>query len=985
MTPERYQQIGSLYHDALELARPEREGFLARVCAGDDELRREVESLIASHDQAADFIALPPVEIASEMIAEKQARRMTGRRLGHYEVLSLLGAGGMGEVYRARDTRLGREVAIKVLPPHLAGNPEAMKRFEREARTVAALSHPNILAIHDFGVDRGVSYAVMELLRGETLRDSLTRDTPDWRRAVKIALGIAHGLEAAHSRGIIHRDLKPENIFLTTEGQVKILDFGIAKLNEVRNSEFGIRNEEEKVTLLPAGAGIPHSALRIPHFTTSGLVMGTPAYMSPEQVRGETVDAPGDIFSFGSLLYEMLTGRRPFAGSDTAETIAAILKDDPPALAASAPDIPVRLEEIVRRCLAKRPQDRCQSARELITELQAVLHDDALLLRSNELPVRLQHSGHELFSGIVQRQKNPLLNLTVLIAAVLIASFGLSAFFWSPPKATPFQNVRVAKLTTNGTATAAAISPDGRYVVYAISEGSGESLWLRQVAAAGNVRLLPPSQVAHWGLTFSPDGNYVWFNQSDSAETSLWRVPTLGGAANKVLEFGNNMVSPVRFSPDGRKIAWMRGSLIQRETVLMIANVDGSGEEMLALRTLSKGFGIPAWSPDGQLIACGAVVSDQQGIYSSVLVISLADRSERLVSSERWQEITELDWMADGHGMIMTARGQDASFIQLWHLSWPDGKAQHITSDLSDYLSVSLAADARSLVTVQRQRLSNIRLSSVNGHQDTVQITSGAGRYFDLAQAPDGSIVYASDASGSADIWQMQADGSGQRQLTSGAGRNYGPVVSPDGRYIVFHSNRDGAWNIWRMDRDGGNLKQLTTGREHCNFPQITPDGKWVIYHHYDEFPMLSVWKVSIDGGQPVRLTDKPAVRPAVSPDGKFIACLYLDLEKGQVPHIAVIPIDGGPPVKLFDLPPTAKINDIQGVVWMPDGRALSYVNSRNGVDNIWRLPLDGRKPEQLTDFKSDQIESFLWARDGRLICSQGVITGEVLLFSDTR
>jgi len=354
MAPERWQQIERLYHTALERAPEERAAFLQQTCAGDEELRREIESLLASHEQAGTFIEAPPGDVVAGMIAEEQARSMTGRTLGHYKLQSLLGAGGMGEVYRARDTRLDRDVAVKILPEELADNPEALRRFEREAKAVAALSHPNILSIFDFGVEAGMSYAVMELLEGETLCARLQRDDAGWREAVEIGSAIAEGLSAAHAKGIIHRDLKPENIFLTSDGQVKILDFGIARVKHV------VSPDAETLT-----TGI--------ETTKRGVVMGTLGYMSPEQVKGAQADAPSDIFSLGCVLYEMVSGQRPFAGDTGAEVIAAILKEDPPLLTGSKKTMPAELAAVIKRCLEKKPEQRYQSARDLAFDLRAML------------------------------------------------------------------------------------------------------------------------------------------------------------------------------------------------------------------------------------------------------------------------------------------------------------------------------------------------------------------------------------------------------------------------------------------------------------------------------------------------------------------------------------------------------------------------------------------------------------------------------------
>ncbi len=357
MTPEQWQEIERLYHAALERPREERAAFLDEACASEEELRREVASLLASHENAASFIEAPPADLAAGMVAEAEARSMRGRTLGRYRLESLLGAGGMGEVYRARDLRLGREVAVKILPPHLAAHPEALRRFEHEARAVAALAHPNILSIYDFGAEEGVSYAVMELLEGETLRERLARGPLDWREARRIALAVSEGLAAAHEKGIIHRDLKPENLFLTNAGTVKILDFGVARM---------------KYTGLPGAETLLVTA---PRPTQPGVLIGTLGYMSPEQVRGETAEAPSDLFGLGCILHEMLSGQRPFNRPTSAETLAAILGDAPPDLPRT---VPPGLRQVTERCLQKDAGARLQSARELIGELHALRGDDAV-------------------------------------------------------------------------------------------------------------------------------------------------------------------------------------------------------------------------------------------------------------------------------------------------------------------------------------------------------------------------------------------------------------------------------------------------------------------------------------------------------------------------------------------------------------------------------------------------------------------------------
>ena len=356
MSPEQWKKIDELLDAALDLPPERHAAYLDEVCAGDEELRRELASLLAAHEKAGSFIETTPAQGISTVFSERgldQNQTLVGHTLGHYELVALIGSGGMGEVYKARDSRLDRHVAVKVLPQHLSAHPDALTRFEREAKAVAALSHPNILAIHDFGHEDGTAYLVMELLEGESLRQRMAHSTLNWRETVKIGAAIAEGLAAAHAKGIIHRDIKPENIFLTTDGLVKILDFGIARVKKavVSNAETLISQALNE--------------------TKPGTLMGTIGYMSPEQVRGERADAPSDIFSLGCVMLEMLTGQRPFARKSNAETMAAILRDEPPSLEAT--DLPPELDRIILRCLEKAPEERFQSARDLAFDLRSML------------------------------------------------------------------------------------------------------------------------------------------------------------------------------------------------------------------------------------------------------------------------------------------------------------------------------------------------------------------------------------------------------------------------------------------------------------------------------------------------------------------------------------------------------------------------------------------------------------------------------------
>ncbi|MBL8167163.1 MAG: protein kinase [Acidobacteria bacterium] len=467
MTPTRWQQIDQLLDAVLELPAAERAAFLTQACKDDDELRREVESLLSASDNAGSFINTSAAHNVAQVMAEPprpsppSSGALVGRAISHYQIIALLGTGGMGEVYRAKDTRLGRHVAIKVLPQHLSSHPDALARFEREAKAVAALSHPNILSIHDFGTDNGLTYAVMELLEGETLRARLQRAPLPWRETVKVSAAIADGLAAAHARGIIHRDIKPENVFLTSDGLVKVLDFGIARVKP-----------------LAASAAETLVSLDV-HTTKPGTLMGTIGYMSPEQVRGETVEAPSDIFSLGSMLVEMITGKRPFVGKTAAETMAAILRDDPPSLIEFDSEIPFDFERIALRCLQKEPAERFQSARDLSLDLRSLL----TISRSTSSGFATA-TGRTNAAAPNDSAHRPLLLASLFLLATVVA---IAAGFWWVSRQRPDANAIAILPFVNASG-----DPNTEY----LSQGVPESI-TNSLAALPQLRVMGWSTVQY--------------------------------------------------------------------------------------------------------------------------------------------------------------------------------------------------------------------------------------------------------------------------------------------------------------------------------------------------------------------------------------------------------------------------------------------------------------------------------------------------------
>jgi len=585
------------------------------------------------------------------------------------------------------------------------------------------------------------------------------------------------------------------------------------------------------------------------------------------------------------------------------------------------------------------------------------------------------------------------LGLTALLL-VIIGGAGFGLYKFSKGEATTrarFQQFNVTKLTTNGNALFASISPDGKYVAYVKSEAGKESLWLRQVGSAGNLEIAAPQEGHYLGVAFSPDGNFIYYGYTvtsaiESAE--IYKVPVLGTGARPIKV--NPEEGPSTLSHDGKRIAFLRHSRANQADTLVVAKADGSDEQTLVTRKWPDRFAwdwasAPAWTNDDQNLNLPLVNSDANGFYLTIYELHLPDRAEKIIplSAQRFEQPNHLSLLSDASALLLTARAQGASFEQIWYLG-RDGSARSLTNDLSDYRAVILSADSKSLITTQTQTFGNIWIAPKGESTHATQVTSGLGRYFDLSWAPDGKIVYASDASGSADIYEIAANGSEVRQLTSGMKRNYAPAVSPDNRFIVFHSNRSGIFQIWRMDRDGSNPVQLTFGNSESHWPQFSIDGKSVVYEHFEPGASGSLWRVPLNGGTPMQVAEGAGVRPVVSPDGKWLGFWQNDGKTNSPWRLAVLSLETGKQVQTFALAPTVPVRWDSGLRWSADSRSLTYLDSRGGFDNVWAQSLDGGPPKQLTDFADSKIFSFDWSRDGNLVAARGVITSDVVLISDT-
>ncbi len=593
-----------------------------------------------------------------------------------------------------------------------------------------------------------------------------------------------------------------------------------------------------------------------------------------------------------------------------------------------------------------------------------------------------------IISEIKRNKRGAALILTLLAVVVLGTAFALSRFIGQKPEenktSSPFQTMNMTKLTSTGNLAGAAISPDGKYIIYVIDDAGRQSLWLRQAATTSNVQILRPARDRSYrGLAFSRDGNYIYYLGREKGEprATLYQMTVLGGEPKKLIADISiqDTLSNISFSPDGKRIALIRLDENFNRSLVVI-NTDGTGERALASRTLPEYLAGAAWSPDGNIIVClegsfarGGSVG---GGNRSFIEVRADDGTEKAFSQKQWGYVEAFTWLSDASGLIISTI-EKAGQPQLWRVSYPEGEAYRITNDLSGYMGVSLTADSRTLVTVQGEQSANIWIVPEADQTRAQKITSATSDYAGLCWTPDGRIVYQSAASGNQDIWIMSEDGTGQKQLTSDAGSNSFPSVSPDGRYIVFSSDRSHQASIWRMNSDGADPRQLVDGG---SIPDCSPDGKWVVYYRHSP-QGVHVWRVPIEGGDPVQLTFKDTVgRPAVSPDAKLIACNYLSQQPNSRFHVALLPFEGGEPVKILDV----ASSPIREIRWTPDGRAISYVETHNGVSNIWIQPIEGGPSKQLTDFKSDLIFSFDWSPDGKqFVCSRGTSTTDAVLISD--
>ncbi|HXT51329.1 MAG TPA: protein kinase [Thermoanaerobaculia bacterium] len=774
-----------------------------------------------------------------------------GTRLGRYEILAPLGAGGMGEVWRARDSRLGREVAIKVLPRHLTADPAALQRFEREARAVAALSHPNILAIHDFERDGETLFAVTELLEGESLRDRLRNGPVAPRRVREWGAQIARALAAAHDCGIVHRDVKPDNLFLTNSG-VKLLDFGVAQRQRPPDTVVG-------------GESL---------HTMAGTVLGTVGYMAPEQLRGAGVDLRADVFALGCVLYELLTGERAFAGSSAGAAIGAILTRDPPRLASLGETAGPQLARIVRRCLEKQAEWRFQSAHDLALALEAetvggVVSDVAATLS----PGTLVAPQPRMPTWISRRRRALAIGLALAGVAAAALVLLLLGRRWAAPASGP----KLRTLSYSGQDWSAAVSPDGRVLAFVSRRDGQPRIWLRALATGEEAALTSgPDE----GPRFSPDGASLLFARHEQGTSSLYRIPVLGGEPRLVVPGA----SEGDWAPDGRRVCFIRRQSGRPGSVLGVAGVDGSGERLVLTRNDVRALVTPRWSPAGDRLA--VVVSGAlPGLPDELWVVDVDAGRGRALATLPGGLISAPAWLRGG-GALLYAQAEQVSMFnpasRLVVQPARGGRPRVLLSYPQLTRVVDLLASGRVVVDAITRRA---RLREVAVRRDLLAVepgsrASGEGRWLtrgDLIDrqpvySPDGKlVVFSSSRSGNLDLWAIDRGTGALHRLTDDPATDWDPAFTADGRQLLWSSNRSGRFQVWIADADGQGPRQLSQDGFDAENPTVTPDG-WVVYAGGPE-QQGGLWKRRLDGSGWSRVQRHNLLNhPEVSPDGRLVA-----------------------------------------------------------------------------------------------------------------
>lgn len=938
MTPERWEKVGEIFSSASEMDSAERGAYLREVCGDDTTLLSEVESLLAAGNDAGRFISEPVAGNFVSDFAEHVKALAPGNSIGHYTIEKAIGSGGMGEVYLATDTILGRKIALKTLPPSFASDPSFLRRFRNEAQAAANINHPNVATVYSVEECEGIQFLTMEYIDGKTL----DRLTPEGGLEIKTFLQwfepIAHALAAAHKRGIIHRDIKPGNIMISADGTPKILDFGLAQIERSLAGNASLAKD----------------------ITAPGQIIGTPSYMSPEQAEGADVDVRSDIFSFGTVMYEALTGKRPFRGATQGLIVKAVVHSDPDPIAKHRPDTPYILAKMVARCLQKSPGKRFQSMR----EIRSILKEART---ASDAGVSMDSFARRFYREATSPSR---LWLIPSAAIVLVLAFTGWYFISRPAVVAPYsvERMSIRKLSQTNNVAVASVSPDGRSIAYvSYEENGGRALWLRRVSDSNAIQLVPPQPAYFWDSpVFSNDGEYVYYILAERGAThaNLYRIPSFGGQPRKLVDKVNHIGN---LSADDKTILFVRygepdpnRSVNTADARVIAASaLDGSDEREHRRTEGETILRDPRYSTDGRSIFYTKRELENGVEYWSVMTLDLASTEERSILRQR-ERIGELAVLHSANGLVMNAVDPVSNRRQLFHLAVPEGKLTRITNDVSSYMNVSVDREGRYIVGAQRNEEGRIWIGDIDDPTRMVPLSRESLGHQVADWTPDGRIVYDVYQNSRLSIWISDPDGKNALQLTPPDSDNSEPRVSGDGRHIVFTSQRDGYNRIWRMNIDGSNPVLLADVPGIAQVPRFAADGKTVVFRWFNEgSPPLG--KISIQGGQAEGIDGLPkaiAYYWAMSPDGRSTAVSVTDDTTGRM--MVRLTSDGNE--RILDISPTRVFK------WKPDGTGIIYQErllGENPTTKIYEIDPERPVPKLLFSTEPDEIYDVSFSKDG--------------------
>lgn len=852
----------------------------------------------------------------------------------------------MGVVYEAEDLTLGRRVAIKFLPDDTA-EPSARERFQREARAASSLNHENICTIYEFGEHQGRPFIAMELLEGQTLDRVLAAGPMAIEPMLDYATQIADALDAAHRRQLIHRDIKPSNIFITSRHRAKILDFGLAKDNQTSSLET-------------TGGASPTTSPSPAHLTSPGSTVGTIAYMSPEQARGDQIDGRSDLFSFGAVLYQMATGVLPFDGKTSAVIFSEILGKQQVAPIEKNPAIPEKLDEIINKALEKDPDLRFQTAAEMRGDLKRLKRDSSSgktrvaspASKSTEVPVAASSAGSRrtlLLGGA---------------AILLIVVCGVGAMLFNSRKTgAPKKDITFQGLTDSGRVGNPIISPDGKLLAYTDRSGS-RSLHLKQIATGSDVEIVPRGPGFFGGYAFSPDGNYIYYTHTlpDQPTYGMYVVASLGGAPRQLL---TGIEPGIGISPDGRQLAYSRRDMANNQFAIYVSNSDGSAERRIGPDGLAHSYMTAyslSWSSDSKTIATSIQLYENH--LGAVLIVPVDGGKPEFIPIDLAP--FSATWLPDGSGFVILGVVKGSQLVpQLYFKPYPKGEISRITNDLNNYNNVSLTADGKTLVTAQGIYQGDVYAGSITAPDDAKKL--GINRRLTSMAMVDNNRVVASD--NLLGFWTFNKDGSGLTRIIEGDALKQAPAPCLDGRTLLYATiDEKNSVRVARAEYNSNTGVPLTPGP--LDGPGFClPDGQSFAYVSSKGQGFDELMKEPINGGPAVKVLSGNFDEVSSSPDHQSLVLSAVEESKGKkVKHVKVISLKDFTVTHDVVVPPNAS-----GVDVLADNSQVLYFVREGNYDNFFLVPLTGGEPKRLTNFTAEHILSFEPTPDGKsLIFAKG-------------